>query len=141
MPGERTKNSRPHMVPLSDFALAIVKAVTRRDKRDLVFGEGEGGYSGWSKAKEALDAASGVKDWTLHDLRRTADTRMHDCGVLPHIVEAVLNHVSGHKRGVAGTYNKALYAAEKRAALKALASYIKTAIAKSEGANVRRLRR
>jgi hypothetical protein len=38
-------------------------------------------------------------------------------GVLPHVVEAVLNHISGHKAGVAGIYNRAVYAAEKREAL------------------------
>jgi integrase len=139
--GERTKNGRPHTVPLSKAALDVLAECPRRDGRDLVFGEGVGGFSGWSKAKETLDTACGVKEWTLHDLRRTGDTRMHDCGVLPHIVEAVLNHVSGHKRGVAGTYNKALYAAEKRDALDRLAGYIKTAQGQADSGNVRRLSR
>ena len=38
-------------------------------------------------------------------------------GVLPHIVEAILNHVSGHRAGVAGIYNRARYAGEMREAL------------------------
>ena len=42
---------------------------------------------------------------------------MAEFGVAPHVVEAVVNHVSGHKAGVAGIYNKAVYANEKRAAL------------------------
>ena len=42
---------------------------------------------------------------------------MAELGVAPHIVEAVLNHVSGHKAGVAGIYNRATYEKEKRAAL------------------------
>ena len=50
---------------------------------------------------------------THHDLRRTAATRMADIGVPPHIIEAVLNHVSGHKGGVAGIYNRSVYAAGK----------------------------
>jgi hypothetical protein len=66
---------------------------------------------------------------------------MADSGVLPHIIEAVINHVSGHKAGVAGIYNRAAYAAEKRAALDTLASYINTALAKASGANVTRLPR
>ena len=45
-------------------------------------------------------------------------------GIHPHIVEAVLNHVSGHKRGVAGIYNKALYFAEKRQALDLWAEFV-----------------
>jgi hypothetical protein len=65
---------------------------------------------GWSKKKKLLDeklAADGkaIPPWVLHDLRRTTSTRMHDeLGVLPHIVEAVLNHVSGHQGGVAGEH-------------------------------------
>lgn len=143
LPGARTKNGRAHDVPLSADSVAILEAITRREKRDLVFGEGEGGFSGWSKAKEALDSKIGdtVKPWTLHDLRRTASTRMHEAGVQPHIVEAVINHASGHKAGVAGTYNRATYAVEKRQALDTLASYIKTAVAKAAGGNVTRLKR
>jgi hypothetical protein len=38
-------------------------------------------------------------------------------GVLPHIVETILNHVSGHRAGVAGVYNRARYGAEMREAL------------------------
>jgi integrase len=53
----------------------------------------------------------------LHDIRRTVATRLAELGVQPHVIEAVLNHVSGHKAGVAGIYNRALYAAEKRQAL------------------------
>ena len=70
-----------------------------------------------------------MEDWTLHDLRRTGATRMAENGVLPHVIEAVLNHVSGHKSGVAGIYNRSTYEKEKREALDTLASYIKTAIA------------
>ncbi|MEH3118877.1 MAG: hypothetical protein PGN25_15130 [Methylorubrum populi] len=63
--------------------------------------------------------------WRLHDLRRTAATVMADrLKVLPHVVEAVLNHISGHKAGVAGIYNRALYAAEKREALDLLGAYL-----------------
>ena len=50
-------------------------------------------------------------------LRRTTATGMADIGVLPHVVEACLNHVSGARAGIAGTYNRALYAEEKKAAL------------------------
>ena len=49
---------------------------------------------------------------------------MHELGVQPHIVEAVLGHVSGHKAGVAGVYNKAAYAAEKAAALALWAEHV-----------------
>ena len=64
---------------------------------------------------------------------------MSDLGVQPHIVEAVLNHVSGHKAGVAGIYNRSAYTPEKRAALDLLASHIRLILAKSDGANVTQL--
>ena len=49
---------------------------------------------------------------------------MGDLGILPHVVEAVLNHVSGHKAGVAGVYNLASYAAEKKVALERWAVHV-----------------
>ena len=82
-----------------------------------------------------------MKDWTLHDLRRTAATRMADIGIQPHVIEAVINHVSGHKAGVAGIYNRSTYEPEKQAALKAWANHLAVAIAKAEGANVTPLRK
>jgi|ERR1700735_3457734 integrase len=68
-------------------------------------------------AKDRLDAASGVTNWNVHDLRRTVATRMADLGVQPHIIEQVLNHQSGHKRGPAGIYNRSPYEREVKAAL------------------------
>jgi integrase len=124
LPSERTKNSRQHDVPLSQAALDVLAEQHRIAGRDLVFGEGEGGYSGWSRSKERLDADAKIKPWTLHDLRRTAATRMADLGVQPHVIEAILNHVSGHKAGVAGIYNRSTYAAEKRAALDLWANHV-----------------
>jgi hypothetical protein len=46
--------------------------------------------------------------------------------VLPHIIEAILNHVSGHRAGVAGIYNRARYEGEMRAALQRWADHIDT---------------
>ena len=89
-----------------------------------IFGDGESGYSGWSKSKAALDEAVKIKPWVLHDLRRTTATRMADLEVHPHVIEAILNHVSGHKAGVAGIYNRSSYAMEKRAALSLWARHI-----------------
>lgn len=134
---ERTKNGRPHDVPLSSEAKAILAEMDKRGDRDHVFGRGDGPFSGWSKAKVALDKrilaahrsndpkAKPMPSWRIHDLRRTAATRMADLGVQPHVVEAVLNHVSGHKASVAGIYNRAAYDAEKRAALKLWGEYLR----------------
>jgi integrase len=128
LPPERTKNHRLHEVPLSPAARAILEHQPRRKNTDglrpYVFGLGQGGFSGWSDCKAALDARTGVPAWTLHDLRRTCATGMANLGVLPHVIEAVLNHVSGHKAGVAGIYNKATYSAEMREALAFWAQHV-----------------
>jgi integrase len=137
LPRSRSKNHMPHEVALGPLALAQLPA--KRGERDLVFGDGEGGYSGLSQGKARLDArilkarvdafreahgrapADGELQpmpWVLHDLRRTLSTWLSENDVEPHIVEAVLNHTSGAaKRGVAGVYNKATYRGPKRAAL------------------------
>ena len=147
LPPERTKNGRPHIIPLSPMALSIVAATPRREGREYLFGEGAGAFSGWSKAKAALDrrilearraaakktpkASGEVKPmpaWRLHDLRRTVATRMADLGIQPHVIEAILNHVSGSKAGVAGVYNRSLYAAEKRAALEVWADHVQAVL-------------
>jgi integrase len=130
LPGERTKNGRPHEIPVTAAVIAVIEAQPRRGARDLIFGDGSGSFQGWSRAKAALDkriaksAGNALAPWRLHDVRRTVATSMADLGVQPHVVEAVLNHVSGHKAGVAGVYNRSLYAAEKRAALELWAIHV-----------------
>jgi integrase len=128
LPGERTKNGRAHVIPLSDTAKDILGKIESKS-RTYVFGRDDSGFQGWSKAKERIDAriakaGKPLEHWTLHDLRRTAATRMADLGVQPHIIEAVLNHASGHKGGVAGIYNRATYDKEKRAALNLWAEHV-----------------
>ena len=141
LPSARTKNGMAHDIPLSQLALDILSEQHRIIGRDTVFGGGNDGWRGWSSSKATLDANCDVKGWTLHDLRRTAATRMADLGVLPHVVEAVLNHTSGSKAGVAGVYNRASYAKEKREALELWANHLQVAIAQASGANVTRLDR
>ena len=67
-----------------------------------------------------------MKDWTTHDLRRTVATKLADIGVLPHIIEQILNHQSGHKRGPAGIYNRSSYEREVRAALAMWHDHLRT---------------
>jgi integrase len=126
LPGSRTKNGRDHIVPLSPMALAILTARKPRPGSDFVFGRSKGaGFSGWSRPKVALDKTLGIEPWVPHDFRRTISTVMHErLKVPPHIVEAVLNHVSGARAGVAGRYNRAEYADDKRIALNAYADHV-----------------
>jgi len=116
---ERCKNGRAHSLPLPAAALALLPA----KKGEFVFGL-DRGFTAWSASKARLDARSGIAPWRLHDLRRTAATRMADLGVLPHVIEAVLNHVSGHRAGVAGVYNRATYTVEMREALARWADHV-----------------
>jgi integrase len=130
IPAERTKNGRSHEVPLSSQVIAVLQSVPRLLDRDFVFGAGKGGFSGWSKAKRILDQkieerGYPVKPWRVHDLRRTCATGMANLGIPPHVVEAVLNHVSGTKAGVAGIYNRAAYREEKRSALQNWGDFVK----------------
>lgn len=136
LPPERVKNKRLHQLPISPQAKTILDRQPRRNNRDLIFGIGKGGFSGWSDCKTRLDKAilekrrekdrkaKAMPDWRLHDLRRTAATGMAELGVLPHIIEAILNHVSGHKGGVAGVYNRATYEDEMREALERWANHV-----------------
>ena len=107
-----------------------MSGLERREKRDLVFGSRDGSFQGWSNAKTALDGRVAKTlgrtppPWRLHDIRRTVATRLGDIGVLPHVVEAILNHVSGHRAGVAGVYNRSTYASEKRAAIDVWAKHV-----------------
>jgi len=123
IPGERTKNGRVHVVPLSPLVRELIASVGT--DTNLVFTtNGTTLVSGWSKIKNRLDAAMQIPPWRLHDLRRTCATGIAELGIAPHIVEAVLNHVSGARAGVAGTYNRAVYAGEKKAALERWAAHV-----------------
>ncbi len=105
-------------VPLSTIALKNPTKIPRTGF-PCVFpapGKPEQAYLRYSKGKRDLDAAAGFHDWTLHDLRRTAATGMARLGVAPHVVERVLNHVSGTFSGVAGIYNRFKYEEEMREA-------------------------
>jgi integrase len=127
--GERTKNGRAHIIPMSDSVKAILQARPRNPGRDYVFGQRGGGYSDWGNAKAALDKKLAFKnEWRVHDLRRTCATGMAELGVQPHIIEAVLNHVSGHKGGVAGVYNRASYESDKRRALDLWANHVQALV-------------
>jgi len=147
IPRERAKNDREHIVHLSDPAVDILATLPRfvpEDGRegkssaaDLVFSTtGETAASGFSKAKDRVDGkmrerlrkelsdAGEIREWTLHDLRRTAATGMAKLNIAPHVVDRILNHVSGTIRGVAAVYNRHAYLEERKAALEAWGGYV-----------------
>jgi integrase len=134
IPGTRTKNKRPLVLPLPPLAHDILSKL--KVLGDCVFtttgNRPVGGYSNIKKRLDKLMKAAlevdrpteSIPPWRIHDLRRTTATGMANIRIPPHIIEACLNHVSGSKAGVAGIYNRATYAEEKKAALERWANHI-----------------
>lgn len=144
IPGDRTKNGRPHVVPLAPQAVKIIDARPEIGEAGLLFTTtGKTPISAFSKTKERVDGRIARRreeaglppmlDWTLHDLRRTMVTMMNErLSIAPHVVESCVNHISGGaKAGVAGVYNKALYLTERRAAMTAWAAFVDSVVSKT----------
>jgi integrase len=121
--GTRTKNHHSLRLPLTTAGISILKSVQQREGRDLLFGGGPKAFSAWSYCKLMLGARAAaaegrpLAEWRIHDIRRTVATGMAELGIAPHIVETILNHRSGHRAGVGGVYNRALYEVEVKRAL------------------------
>ena len=136
IPKERAKNGKAHVVHLAPATQAILAAFKRVGDSDLVFTTtGETPVSGFTRAKDRLDAAIGVErgskeepkplpGWRLHDLRRTAVTWMAENGVAPHVADRLLNHVTGTISGVAAVYQRGEFLAERKLALEAWAAHV-----------------
>ncbi len=136
IPAGRMKNKRDHAVPLTPALLILLGEQPQSGEikaRPFIFSttRGRRPFSGFSKAKAALDARIAklrkeegrppMAPWKLHDLRRTAKTLMGRAGVPPFISERVLSHTID---GVAGVYDRYGYLPEKRDALERLATLI-----------------
>lgn len=143
----RTKSRREFLIPLSPGAIRILRAQPKRllpdgSESDFVFGFANRGFQDWSGSKAELDGRlKGVAPWVLHDFRRALSTAMHErFSVLPHVVESVLGHVSGHQGGIAGRYNKAAYIDERRRALRLWADHIASLVGEKPSGKVVKLR-
>ena len=157
LPGERTKNGAVHVVPVSAPARHLLRTLLPEDANEamrllndrraagaLALPGAAGVFAGWSKAKRALDkaitdtrakaaAAAGISlaplvPWSVHDLRRTVATGMQRLGVRLEVTEAILNHISGSRGGIAGVYQRHDWATEKRNGLASWASYVKLVV-------------
>ncbi|KPL67691.1 hypothetical protein SZ64_05900 [Erythrobacter sp. SG61-1L] len=125
IPADLSKNGKPHVVPLNDFALRLLAEVPRFPDCDWVFTTTRRSpISGFSKALRHIQTESETSEWRLHDLRRTAASGMARAGIAPHVVEKVLNHISGTISGVAAVYNRYGYDAERRDALDKWGSFL-----------------
>ena len=146
MKTQRQKSTKQHRLPMTKKVMDILLARPEVAGRPLFFGEGKGGFQGWSKAKAALDerihearkkrlgaGAEPMPYWVHHDLRHTFSTRCKELpGVLSQVVEAVLHHVSSEdsgKKGVAGIYDHSEYMLGKRDVLEKWEAYIMAEVA------------
>lgn len=135
LPAERAKNGEAHIIPLTGMAIDQLMALGPKTHGLVFTTTGRTAVSGFSKAKTTLDdqmrlimaerqqARGGesapifVPEWRLHDIRRTGATNLQGLGIPIEVTEAVLNHISGTRAGVAGIYNRYKYEPEKRSAL------------------------
>lgn len=118
IPAARTKNARPHLVPLNAEALAAAEAGLKLKGEVLFPGRTGSPCSGWSKFKAALDDASGVAGWRLHDLRRTLASLCADRGEDPLTLDRILNHVGAGSLGTVGRiYQTSALLTQRRRAL------------------------
>jgi integrase len=136
LPAERTKNAHPHVVPLADMAVDLIKtALGDAGKGDAVFPCGRGSLSPVAVARTILRANEiteerplgrfGIAPWSAHDLRRTALTAMARLGVAPIVLGHVANHRTTTRAGVTlSVYSHYEYGEEKRTALELWADHL-----------------
>ncbi|MGH9436805.1 MAG: tyrosine-type recombinase/integrase [Terriglobia bacterium] len=141
IPRERAKNDRAHEVHLSTLAVEIIENLPRQTSPLIFTTNLQRQVSGYSRAKDRLDqfmteqlreergdSEAALGEWILHDLRRTATTGMAALNFPPHVVDKILNHVSGAIRGVAAIYNRHAYLDERKAALEAWGRYVEALV-------------
>jgi integrase len=148
LPPARVKNASEHLIPLSAAAVGLLGSFPRFKSGEFLLSTtaGDRPISGFSKLKRRLDkqiadlnGGQPIAEWTWHDLRRTVASGMAGLGVTPHVIEAVLNHRSGIIRGVARTYNRHDFRAEKAHALGIWAAHLDQLERGLPSANVVRL--
>lgn len=133
IPAARYKTKLDHLVPLSELAIKVLP----EQKGEFVFSlRDRWPISNYSWHKRAIDEASGVRDWVIHDLRRTARSLLSRAGVPSDHAERCLGHVIG---GVRGVYDRHEYLDEKARAFEALAAQVQRIIDPQE--NVVAIRR
>lgn len=135
LPGARTKNGRNHQVPISTPFMRELDVIANQrpwPTAGYVFStNGSTAVSGFSRMKRRLDhrvaernGGEPLAQWRLHDLRRTMATGLQKLGIRFEVTEALLNHVSGARAGIAGVYQRHDWSTEKRQAMDAWAGHI-----------------
>jgi integrase len=122
IPAQRYKTKVDMTVPLSKAAQAVLADIPRMSGGQFIFScDGRRPISSFSRSKRALDRASGVTGWTIHDLRRTARSLMSRAGVPADIAERAVGHVIP---GIRAVYDRHAYRDEKGHAFEKLAELV-----------------
>jgi integrase len=125
--GNRLVFTSTGTTPISGFSRAKTRIdgeIIKARRRSLGLPEDDNEYRKAIGLPVTKPLPVDIPHWTLHDLRRTAATGMARLSFPPHVVEKVLNHVSGTISGVAAVYNRFEYLEERRLALEAWGRYI-----------------
>ncbi len=130
IPKERSKNGQMHELPLASQVVALLESLPRFDGQ-FVFSSGDTPVSGHSKAKQRLDksttATNGgqvLKEFVVHDLRRSFATGLQRLGVPMEVTEYCLNHKGESFAGIRGVYQRHDYRKEMRQALERWANHV-----------------
>jgi integrase len=156
IPPERMKADAPHLVPLSDDVVAILRSLPRFRKGDYVFSTTFGirPVNGFSKAKSRLDKRmlrshrafarlrqtalpSPIDAWVIHDIRRTMRTGLSALPVPDLVRELVIAHT---KPGLHKVYDQHAYLDEKRRALDLWAARLRSIVEPPPAGNVVQMR-
>jgi integrase len=141
-PGTKTKNGKPHVVPLSGEAVRILERLHQRQvelknssKREsnFVFCSSRTGDAAMAWLQKAADRArieSKVQDFQAHDLRRTCATRLAKAGVPDAVLKMILNHSLG--KDITGVYNQYKYFEERKKALTAWSRHLLTIVRRGQ---------
>jgi integrase len=116
------KSNRPHWVPISTGMQVVLDSCSRRGV--YVFNQRSAtAIQAWMR--RWCDREDITPPFTPHDLRRTFATRLNGLGVLPQVVEKLLNHVL---EGVLSVYNLHEYASERATALELWATELNSVV-------------
>lgn len=127
IPAENSKTGKPHIVYLSRQAVALFRELRALAGGSELVMPGRGSltrpfaHNAMNTALKTALQGQSIPTFTIHDLRRTASTLLHENGWPSDVVEKALNHTIG---GVRGVYNRAEYADQRREMLQFWASFV-----------------
>jgi integrase len=127
IPVENSKTGKPHIVYLSTQAVALFKELKSLADNSQWVLPGRAtpkkpfAHNALNNALKVSLQGQDIPACTIHDLRRTASTLLHENGWPSDVVEKALNHTIG---GVRGVYNRAEYAEHRKRMLQFWATYI-----------------